>query len=215
MQACAPAVSDDFTGSQLGLQWQWHANPQGDWATLATRPGWLRMTAARQPVGFRNLWDAPYLLLQKFPAREFVASCSLDGRGLQVGETAGLLVMGQDYAYLGLHRSSDGLTIVRRTCRNAESGSGETTDAVVSAAAELLECRAEVAADAQCRFSYRVAKGEWQPLGPVFPAREGKWIGAKVGLFCQGTAGPVGHVDVDQFLIERMCSESAPAQVRN
>ncbi|MEI6143860.1 MAG: hypothetical protein WCP85_31565 [Mariniphaga sp.] len=39
----------------------------------------------------------------------------------------------------------------------------------------------------------------------IFTARQGKWIGAKVGLFCinplQG--GVRGHADVDWFRVEK------------
>ncbi|HEY5807073.1 MAG TPA: family 43 glycosylhydrolase, partial [Povalibacter sp.] len=35
----APQTSDEFTAPTLGLQWQWNANPQADWASLTASPG--------------------------------------------------------------------------------------------------------------------------------------------------------------------------------
>jgi beta-xylosidase len=202
-----PATSDDFDGDgsnndRLGLQWQWHANPQVGWASLTARPGWLRLAAALSE-GSRNLWDAPHLLLQKFPAPEFKASCVIDPQAMQPGETAGLVVMGQDYAYVGLERSSEGLRVVRRICRNAERGTAETDDDLVRLDdATPVELGVEVGAGGVCRFSARCGDESWPDLGDVFAAREGKWIGAKVGLFSQGTAVEAGYVDVDRFTIE-------------
>ncbi|TWU00668.1 Beta-xylosidase [Botrimarina colliarenosi] len=198
-----PATSDTFGGKQLGRQWQWHANPRSEWASLTARRGWLRLTAAQLPTGYRNLWDAPHLLLQKFPAPAFTATCVIDPRAMQSGETAGLVVMGRDYAYVGLKKSSGGLCIVRQTCPNAERGTAETSDDLVRLDDNAtVELSVEVRDGGVCRFSARCNGEAWPDLGDVFQAREGKWIGAKVGLFCQGEASPAGYVDVDHFTIE-------------
>ena len=72
-------TSDDFSAGQLGLQWQWQANPSPAWSSLAARPGHLRLAA--QPAG-SNLWSSPALLLQKLPAEHFVATASIDATSL-------------------------------------------------------------------------------------------------------------------------------------
>ncbi len=197
-----PATSDDFEREELGLQWQWHANPHADWASLTARPGWLRLTAAKLPAGYRNLWDAPHLLLQKFPAPEFTASCVIDPQAMRPGETAGLLIMGLDYAYVGLEKSTEGLRVVRRTCRNADRGTAESDDDLVRLDdATPVELGVEVDAGGRCRFSARCSDESWSDLGDAFAAREGKWIGAKVGLFCHGTADGQGHADFERFTV--------------
>ena len=198
-----PATSDDFDGEKLGLQWQWHANPQAAWASLTARPGWLRLTATKSPNGHHNLWDAPYLLMQKFPAPEFSASCLVDPQALQLGETTGLVIMGQDYAYVGVERSVEGLRLVRRTCQSAERGSSESNDGLLPlTSAGPVKLRVAVSEGGQCRFSARSGDEPWRDLGGSFAAREGKWIGAKVGLFCQGTSEKPGFADFERFTID-------------
>jgi beta-xylosidase len=202
-----PATSDDFDdadskGDGLGLQWQWHANPQAEWASLAARPGWLRLAAAKLPERYRNLWDAPHLLLQKFPAPEFVASSVVDPQAMQIGETAGLLVMGLDYAYVGIEKSAEGLRLIRRTCLNAERGTPESDYTQISLDGDgPVELRVTVSKGGKCQFSARSGDEPWQDLGDAFAAREGKWIGAKVGLFSQGNAEKPGFADFDRFTI--------------
>ncbi len=89
--------------------------------------------------------------------------------------------MGQRYAYLGLSKS-EGSYVLRFTLGNSD-GSEETTDALPLGTSEIY-MRVQVDEGAKCVFSYSVAGDEYQPIGPVFQASKGHWIGAKVGLFC-------------------------------
>ncbi|MDE6172754.1 MAG: glycoside hydrolase, partial [Bacteroides sp.] len=57
-----------------------------------------------------------------------------------------------------------------------------------------------------CNFSYSLDGKKFQPLGKPFQAREGKWIGAKVGTFCTRpaiTTNDGGWADVDWFRITK------------
>jgi beta-xylosidase len=72
-----PVESDEFNDSTLGLQWQWQANPKSGWAFPAPAMGVLRLYAMPTPDAARNLWDVPNLLLQKFPAPEFMATAKV------------------------------------------------------------------------------------------------------------------------------------------
>jgi len=58
--------------------------------------------------------------------------------------------------------------------------------------------------DAQCKFSYSLDGKDYKMLGEAFTARPGKWIGAKMGLFClnapDGKNG--GYGDIDWFRVE-------------
>jgi beta-xylosidase len=56
-----PRESDEFDGNELGLQWQWHANPGTNWAFPAGGLGFLRLFNLPLPDGFRNFWDTPNL----------------------------------------------------------------------------------------------------------------------------------------------------------
>lgn len=178
-----PATSDDFDGPSLGLQWQWQANPSGGWTSLTARPGWLRLAAQPRAA---NLWSAPWLLLQKFPAPVFTATTVVDPTGLAAPGEAGLVVFGTDYAWIGVRRTADGLRLVCVERRGAMDGGTETI-AEGPAAGGRIWLRVEVSADARCRFSYSVDEGgNFAPLGGEFTAQPGRWVGAKVGLFAQG-----------------------------
>jgi beta-xylosidase len=198
-----PQTSDEFKDKSLGLQWQWHANPGSDWYSLAARSGWLRLFAtSRRPS--ENLWAAPNLLLQKVPAPEFTITTRVDASKLREGERAGLLMMGRDYSYIAVRLVSGKLQIVRMTCRDAAKLTPETEEASTPARTETLFLRVTVRNEAMSRFSFSFDGKKFQELGNEFVAREGVWIGAKVGVFATGPndASARGFVDFDWIRVE-------------
>jgi hypothetical protein len=60
-----------------------------------------------------------------------------------------------------------------------------------------------VSEGAVCRFEWSRDGRTFTPFGEPFTAREGKWIGAKVGLFAVAPAGAArtGHADFDYLRI--------------
>ena len=186
-----PATSDDFASGRPGLQWQWQANPQPGWlapaAPAARRPG-LQLACAPPPTEAKNLYLAPNLLLQKLPAEQFTATTSLTLGAGAPGNRAGLVVLGMDYAALVLTRQAGGLQLSLATCPQADKGTVETATTPVAVPAGRLYLRVAVRAGGRCQFSYSRDGRQFTAVGGEFVAREGRWVGAKVGLFAQGGA---------------------------
>jgi beta-xylosidase len=203
-----PPTSDEFTSNTLGLQWQWHANPQDYWAYLNGAQGYLRMYSVQQPEGTKNLWQMPNLLLQKLPADVFTATAKLTFTPRVEGEKVGLLMMGMDYAYISVANVGGKLQFSQSTCVNADKLALETGtpggEVPAARAGQPLYLRVAVKAGAKCQFSYSLDGQTFQPLGAEFQAREGKWIGAKVGLFSTRPSkfNDSGNADFDWFRIE-------------
>lgn len=200
-----PPTSDEFSTSTLGLQWQWHANPQVGWAFLNPSAGFLRLYSVPLPEGFRNFWQVPNLLLQKLPAEQFTATTKLTFTPRFEGEKTGLIMMGLDYAYLSVTNQGGKLLLGQSVCRNADKLSPETSTAPVEIPAKQpVYLRVKVQPGAKCQFSYSLDGQQFQPVGQEFTAREGKWIGAKLGLFCTRPAqtNDAGTADFDWFRVE-------------
>lgn len=197
-----PQTTDTFDSPALGLQWQWEANHQQDWYSLRSRKGMLRLFAVpMQESDTASLWDVPNLLMQKFPAREFTVTTRLDCRGLHEGDRSGLVVFGLDYCSLEVSRDGDGFVIGQRSCMNADRGGREHADASMRMARSVIELRVHVDSTAQCVFSCSEDGKIFIPFGHPFTAREGMWVGAKVGLFSVGTDRrvPRGYADYQYF----------------
>jgi len=194
-----PVTSDEFDGEKLGLQWQWQANPRPEWAALAARPGWLSLHAepAAQETGC--LYLQPNLLLQKFPALEFAATAKIDASALQAGDRGGLIVFGYQYRYIGVAKDDQG----KLTLLLAE---GDKEQEVVLAREELntadLLLRVCVYDGARCDFSFSLDGEQFTEVGQdLFQAREGHWVGAKVGLFAVSSSDGGGTLDADWFRV--------------
>ena len=210
-----PVESDEFDGQTLGLQWQWQANSSPLWCYCAGDKGYLRLYAWQLLGEAKNLWDAPALLLQKFPAADFCATTKLTFYPMVKGERAGLAIMGMNYATLTIENNESGLTLNQITCLKADKGSPEKINASVPVTASSIFLRVEVRQSrtnnterinqpkAICSFSYSLDGKLYSPIGETFTAREGLWIGAKVGLYCSRpkVSNDSGYADVDWFRV--------------
>ncbi len=198
-----PADSDEFNGLFLGKQWQWMANPQSTWHFMHTTEGVLRLYSQSYPDSAKNLWDAPNVLLQKFPAEEFMATMkfSFSPNPRLENEKAGLAVMGLGYANLSLKSKKDGNYLVYTTGSDGKPENEKTLHKII---APVVYFRVKVGRDAKCIFSYSTDGKQFQDISDTFQAEPGRWIGAKTGMFCtrQTQTNDAGWIDVDWFRIE-------------
>ena len=219
-----PQMSDEFAGS-LSLAWQWSANPREDWMSLEDAPGWLRLQSISSSA---NLYEAGNLLTQKFPGPVFTATTRVRFEPRSPGERAGLLVFGNDYAWIGLEKNAAGLRLVQHACKGADAQQPEVETAAIDAPSALVFLRlhaepliqavpatqvphwpsSERVVNARITFSYSLDGTSFIPFGEEFVARPGRWVGAVIGLFAQAPTGTpsnvatsVGHADFDWFRV--------------
>ncbi|HTD24647.1 MAG TPA: glycoside hydrolase 43 family protein [Terriglobales bacterium] len=196
-----PADSDEFNSNELGMQWQWQANPKPGWAFPAGGLGFLRIFNIATPPDFKNLWDAPNLLLQKFPGPEFTVITKVTFTPGADGEKIGLIIMGMDYAYVSVEKRTEGLLISQAICKDADRHAPERVSASIPVKGKTFYLRAGVSKQAVASFSYSSDGINFTPIGEPFTARQGRWIGAKVGIFAvgPGTSREIGYADFDWF----------------
>lgn len=200
-----PQTSDEFDAARLGLQWQWHGNSHYGWHSLTDRVGHLRLFAQPMPEDAENFWPVPNLLLQKLPAPAFSATTKMTFEGEAEGEKAGLVVMGHDYAYVAVRRAATGgYELVHARKKDAAEGGPEQVEATVPLEDPQVHLQVTFEEGAQARFSYSLDGEAFEAIGGSFQAREGHWIGAKVGLFALSPE-PVpqpSHADFEYFRIQ-------------
>jgi beta-xylosidase len=164
----------------------------------------MRLFAVPPPKGSQNFWDSPNLLLQKFPAPEFTVTTKVTFTPHADGDKAGLIIMGRDYAYLSVTKSRDGLAISQVICKDADRHSAERESTGVPLQQSTFYLRVKVSTNAISQFSYSTDGKEFIRIGERFTARQGRWIGAKIGIFALGTAAQHenGYADFDWFRFE-------------
>ena len=116
--------------SPYGIDWAWQypAIPGPFWH-MALPDGGVRLYSVEQKWPYRSLWDCPNVLQQKFPAESFTVEAKMtfcpNPQLKQRGETAGFVVMGNDYAGLRLTDTPEGPVLDYVTSIGASKGAGE------------------------------------------------------------------------------------------
>lgn len=202
----SPAItvptSDNFNAASLGLQWQWNANPQDNWYAL--EKGKLRLfCGVPKKTSGQDIFQTPNVLSQKCPAQAFTATAHIQCTLLSADDLMGLAVMGLDYATLQVRLKGHQPVVSLLVCRDADTGALPAVMQSDPLPATTCYLRVEVDANGKCVFFYSTDDVIYRHIGTTFQAREGKWIGAKVGLYA--TSGGANHsatsgyMEVDQF----------------
>lgn len=203
-EICEPDASDDFTKNTLGLQWQWNANPKEDWYKLTSEG--LCLNAVKQEEKIKH-GDYPNLLLQKWPAPEFICDTTLSLTGLKANEEAGVISMGVKYALLSFARNEEG--VVQASFINGEQKYGkilvesteETSTSLGTLAfaddSETITVRMSVQRVGtqdlsekeknfpleEVVFEYSTNGTDYKKAGS-YMAAAGRWVGVKSGVYC-------------------------------
>lgn len=209
-----PAESDDFNSPKLGLQWQWHANYQ-QWFGMPTSLGVMRIFTDKNDD---RIFTTPNLLLQKTPADCFTATAKLQMAAKATDQLGGIIMMGLDYSALVVKRVGEKFQLQQITCRKADKGGQEEVKVLATLAPtsadkipyhpaiyEALYMRMTVN-DGKMQFSYSKDGKKFTPVGEEFTMREGRWIGAKIGMVAKEPNNEKtdrGWIDVDWFKIEK------------
>ena len=208
-----PQESDEFNSPKLGLQWQW----QGDYHQLYGMPtadGFFRLFTYRHPSS-DNLWTVPAMLLQKTPADEFMATTKVRLAAKAENQYGGVIVMGRGYSSLVVERVGDMFQLQQRTCTKADTGGKETVTVLETfkpTAKDKLDYHPAIYMDIYLRiivddskatFAYSLNGKSYKAAGEQFTMREGKWVGAKVGLLAidNNEKSDAGLLDADWFRV--------------
>lgn len=203
-----PSETDDFKGNDIGLQWQWSANPSIVWYSKLANQNFLRLFSIKVPENSNNLWTVPNLLTQKFPAPNFTASTKvkLTPEDATEGKTAGLLIMGTDYQSLVITNKKDGYYLQLIRAEKAEKNNPEKILSEVKLSTNEVFLKVKVSEpNGICQFSFSENGKKYTSIGEPFQAKPGKWIGAKVGVYSISSqdAKRGGYADFDWFRIDK------------
>jgi hypothetical protein len=201
-------ASDDFLVRTLGNQWHWQANPQANWLSL---PGDGRAILHTQPNDPGNLRELPNVLGQILPGVSSVFSTSIELGDVPVGTRAGVVVLGLEYAWLGLRRTPTGVQLT--------AGSGGSTPqeeplgAPLDLPAGAIELRVRTDARHRAHFAWRPrGTREWREQDWEFTLTKGHWIGAELGLFAASPRGSSGTGDVIVGTVQLEAARTAQEQ---
>ena len=176
-----------------------------------------------------SLWKTPNLMVQKFPAFAFTATMKARVGAKEATEESGLIIQGRSYARIGLrYTGKQEFEVVYVECRDADKGKDEDKSVVLATVpATVIGAGLRTAnvkdvwlkvdvtpgeipekglgPKATCEFSWSLDGEKWTKCDKTFQAREGKWIGATVGIYAVSgqECRDRGWIDVDWFRVLR------------
>ena len=187
--------SDTFDSPKLNPVWQWNHVPDDSKWSLTEKPGLLRLHS----LPADSFWMARNSLTQRPMGPESVATVELDGSGLEDGDTAGLALLNAPYAWLGLVKTAEGVTVQMFDQTNQKTNSAPTTATRVWL---RVACNFDTE---QAVFSWSADAKEFTPLGEPFTMAFQliTFQGVRLALFNYNTTGkPGGYADFDNFKMD-------------
>ena len=181
------------------LTFQWQANPSTNWRLKFQDQ--YRHYAVLLNDSAVNLWNFPAMYLQKIPAESFTSTTKINFSSLQIGERAGLILMGKSYAAIELLNSGNGLQLNYVTCNDADKKSPEIRIPVLTNAPSTIYFRIKMDVGAFASFSYSLDGLNFQNINAKFKATPGVWVGAKIGFYCTSNkvTNDAGYLEIQSF----------------
>lgn len=179
--------------STPSLAYQWHSNYSQLYG-FSHRDG-TRVYSHYVDSTFCNFWSVPNLYLKKFGRETFSDTLSTTITANADGQQSGFIIMGRSYARLAFQLSDGQFLVKCITCADADKGNAEKEVQLAKVKARRFNAGAKdcYAADvrfvltcakgASCTMAYSVNGAPFETCPTVFQAREGKWIGAKYGVY--------------------------------
>lgn len=200
--ADAPDDSDFFESDRLGFQWQWNANYKDDWYEADAKKQVLRLFS--QPVQYgTQLCDVSNLLIQKWPAPEFMVTAKLDIGGIKDGDVAGLVNLGGKYSALAVRRYGEEKKLVWR--KGEWLKNDETENVYDKLDSDIVYIRLEVRDATHIKYYYSTDGVNYMAAGEESDTTAGRWVGVKSGLFILNEKGNTeGVLEADYFVFEEL-----------
>jgi beta-xylosidase len=205
-RAVAPLTGvDAFDGTVLGPQWEWNHNP--DHAKWSVNGGLQLQTATVTS----DLYQARNTLTHRIQGPTSTATVALDFSAMRDGDRAGLALLRDRSAWIGVKRDNGASRVVMTTGLTMDSdwnttGTGaEAAGATVSGGRIWLRANADIRPGAcrQGQFSYSTDGVNFARLGTAFTMTD-DWQffpGYRYAIFNHATRALGGAVTVERFAL--------------
>jgi beta-xylosidase len=211
-QQPAPAFvhDDSFASGRLNPLWQWNHVPDDTKWSLTEKPGVLRLHS----LPAASFYTARNSLCQRPPAPESIMTVEIDSSGMVTGDTAGLGLLSTPYAWIGVVKSAEGLSL--QMLQGAGAGGGRRGGAGAAAANPpamgpanpprhlWLRVHCDFDTD-KAIFSWSADGRQFAPLGNAFTMtfQLTTFQGARPALFNFNTSGqPGGYADFANYSVD-------------
>lgn len=206
--------SDDFSGTELKMCWQWNHNPRNENWSLTERPGYLRLKTNR-PVD--NLYAAYNTLTQRMEGPRCTGAISIDLSQMKDGDVTGLAAFNGHSGLLSVTKKGDKKYLTMSTNVVDLSDKEKAILDVEIEEKEKIELEQNliylrIDGDFNLNkdiatFYYSTDNENWTKIGSDFKMRfdyKKLFMGTRYAIFNYATKEEGGYVDVDFFHYENL-----------
>ncbi|KDN54374.1 glycoside hydrolase family 43 protein [Flavobacterium seoulense] len=204
--------SDDFSGKQLKINWQWNHNPIDKAWSLTDRKGFLRLKTDRI---VKNLYEAPNTITQRMEGPKCQGVIAMDISKMKEGDVAGFSVFNGHSALLSVVAEGNKKYLTMSTNivdldnkSKAILGVQAEEKARVELSKNLVYLRIDGDFNLNkdlATFYYSLDNKNWVAIGTefkmIFDYRK-LFMGTKYAIFNYATKQKGGYVDVDWFKVD-------------
>lgn len=216
--------NDNFDSGKLNPEWQWNHVPDDSKWSITEKPGVLRLHS----LAAKDFYSARNSICQRPPGPESVMTVELDTSGMMDGDTAGLALLSSPYAWIGVVKSADEMTMQRYNSPNRGGGFGfrrpDTAPApenppIISPTSPPMRIWLRAACNFdndEAIFSWSADGEKFTPLGDPFTMtfQLRTFQGVRPSLFHYNTSGqPGGYVDFDNYTVDEPRAKSIEREI--
>ncbi len=199
---------DNFDNGKMNPHWQWNHVPDDSKWSLTEKPGMLRLHS----LPAANFYSARNSLCQRPPGPESIMTVEVDTVGLTNGDVAGLALLCNPYAWIGVVKTNDSTTL--QMFIGSGGGRGRRGGATAQPAEPIVSPSTppkHLWLRVHCNFDTDQAVFSWSGDGKQFTDL-GRWPipgfqlqtfqGVRPSLFNFNTSGePGGYADFDNYIV--------------
>ena len=194
-------ISTGFDGPELQPDFRWNHNPDDSRWSLTERPGYLRL----RPTVAPDFWNARNSLTHKGFGPTSQAIVEMDISNLQMGDVAGLGMVGKGLATLAVNRLSGGQSQLVLSTGTATATSGPVTQQATASLGAVNTVYLTLRMDFennQGQTAYSLDGLNWNTIGGAFPLlwdwATGTFQGEQYAVFNYSAGESTGYVDVNR-----------------
>lgn len=193
-------TSTGFDDIELPLDWRWNHNPDDTRWSLTDRPGYLRL----EPTVAPDFWNAQNTLTHKGFGPISQAVVEMDISNLDVGDKAGLGMLGKGLAALAVHGLAGGQSelVLSTGTATANAGPMSNIETVSLGAADSIYLTLRMDFEQNLgQTGYSLNGLNWNTIGESFPLlwdwATGTFQGEQYALFNYNNGPSTGYVDIN------------------
>ena len=197
--------TDTFSGSALGPEWEWNHNPDD---TKWSLDGGLKLATATVTS---DLYSARNTLTHRILGPQSTGTIALELGSMADGDVAGLALLRQSSAYLGIKKTGATLKVAMVDKLSMDSNWNTTSTGTEEASASIqgttiwLRASADIhpGAGRTVKFFYSTDGTSFTQLGPGY-SLDNSWqffMGYRYGIFNFATKAAGGSVTVKSFTL--------------